>query len=118
MKTLEERLAAQINGMALTMAMEPSAVTALGEIKKVMTEALEALQRKPNISVLDTPKWTPEQAVLEAMYGKEAMGKVCVVYSDKHGCWSTIIGGDFSVGDLLVAAEIMKRRALASLEDI
>lgn len=64
-----------------------------------------------NIAVLNTPKWSPKQALTAAAAQMPDDSEVCfVVY--KHGAFWHSITSSADTGDFLVAAEALRRRAL------
>jgi len=69
-----------------------------------------------SVHVLDTPKWTVEQTLLSA--SNVGAKTVFVVAVTDNSEWKTIIGGEpASTAQILLASEVMRRRALQNMED-
>jgi len=71
-------------------------------------------EEKPDVRVMNTPRWSAEQAILAAGNAKGVeQAFICIV--NANGQWDTIVGGKHNTGDLLMAAEVLKRRAFRSM---
>lgn len=76
-----------------------------------------------NVSVLDSGQWTCEKVALalhEELRKRGNIEQVAVVFVDSEGYWRSIIGSDthnMKTGEMLLASEILRRRALESLTD-
>lgn len=67
------------------------------------------------VRVMDTPKWSTAQALLSA-HERLPRKAVFVVTVDDKGSWESTVGGSVSTSEMLMAAEILRRRAFKSME--
>lgn len=69
-----------------------------------------------DVVVLDTPEWSVKQALLAA-HGRDDVVGVYIVTVTKDRRWSTVIGGENSLGDILIASRMLNQRADDCLPD-
>ena len=69
-----------------------------------------------SLHVLDSKKWTVQQALLAANERPDDES-IFIVLVTSDGVWDSIIGGKAKTGDLLLAGEVLRRRAFQSMED-
>lgn len=69
-----------------------------------------------NVRVLPTPPWTPEQALLHALFGIEDVEDIYIVTTTRDRQWRVVLGGEPTVGTMLIATEILRREAALYLE--
>ena len=68
------------------------------------------------VDVLDPPRWTAMQTLIEAQRLLPQDGDaVMMVYRTEDGRWGTI-ASSVTMGEMLVASELLRMRALESLE--
>ena len=68
-----------------------------------------------SIHVLDTDKWSAEQAIIAASQHQNTRA-VFIVTVSLDGYWDSWTGGTHKTPDLLLAAEVLRRRAFQSME--
>ena len=64
-----------------------------------------------NVSVMQSPKWTPEQALLEVSRQLEDVDKVAIVFQRHNGSIDSVTANMGDAGNLLIASEILRMRA-------
>lgn len=64
------------------------------------------------VSVLNTPKWTPRQALLEALTQCDDWESVAIVGKSPEGYYPSIIGGELGTERLYFCGQVLQRRAI------
>ena len=70
------------------------------------------MSNNDNVRVLDSRKWTPEQALLAAMQNHEQIDEIVIYVKTKDGKHDTITANMTDAGRLLIAAKMIERRAM------
>jgi hypothetical protein len=64
-------------------------------------------------AVLNTPSWTPEQALIQAQNLVGDMAQVIVYFKTHDGHYRSILAGLDGPGDLFIASEMLMQRGRA-----
>lgn len=66
------------------------------------------------VHVLDTKRWSPQQALLCAQE-RSNLKAVYIVTESTDGTWETTLGGDLQSPQTLMASEMLRRRAFSMM---